>query len=122
MSYDKQTWQRGDVITANKLNHMEDGIATGGGVIEVHVAIEEDVYTLDKTWNELKQSLASGNIILIHWIDDDAVSISMLTQCVYVIDEGYLAVFLNATAGEAQPTSTIYTANSAEDYPSYDDN
>ena len=26
MSYEKQTWAMGDVITAERLNHMEDGI------------------------------------------------------------------------------------------------
>ena len=26
MSYEKYTWQTGEVITADKLNHMEDGI------------------------------------------------------------------------------------------------
>jgi len=26
MSYEKNTWVTGDVITAEKLNHMEDGI------------------------------------------------------------------------------------------------
>lgn len=31
MAYEKQTWVNGDVITAEKLNHMEDGIAEGGG-------------------------------------------------------------------------------------------
>ena len=31
MSYTPTTWQNGDVITAEKLNHMEDGIAEGGG-------------------------------------------------------------------------------------------
>lgn len=31
MSYTKQTWYTGDIITADKLNHMEDGIASGGG-------------------------------------------------------------------------------------------
>lgn len=30
MAYAKQTWNNGDVITADKLNHMEDGIAEGG--------------------------------------------------------------------------------------------
>lgn len=30
MAYEKQTWVNGDVITAEKLNHMEDGIAEGG--------------------------------------------------------------------------------------------
>lgn len=32
MAYTKQTWECGDVITAEKLNHMEDGIANSGGV------------------------------------------------------------------------------------------
>lgn len=27
MAYEKQTWKKGDTITAEKLNHMEDGIA-----------------------------------------------------------------------------------------------
>lgn len=26
MAYVKQTWQNGQIITADKLNHMEDGI------------------------------------------------------------------------------------------------
>ena len=30
--YEKQTWNTGDVITEEKLNHIEDGIATGGGI------------------------------------------------------------------------------------------
>ncbi len=30
--YSKQTWNTGDVITEEKLNHMEDGISTGGGI------------------------------------------------------------------------------------------
>lgn len=32
MAYTKQTWNTGDVITEEKLNHMEDGVATGGGI------------------------------------------------------------------------------------------
>lgn len=31
MAYDKYTWQTGEVITAEKLNHIEDGIADMGG-------------------------------------------------------------------------------------------
>lgn len=30
--YTKQTWKTGDVITEEKLNHIEDGISTGGGI------------------------------------------------------------------------------------------
>ena len=32
MAYEKQTWVTGEVITKEKLNHMEDGISTGGGI------------------------------------------------------------------------------------------
>lgn len=31
MAYEKYTWVDGELITAEKLNHMEDGIAEGGG-------------------------------------------------------------------------------------------
>lgn len=31
MSYEKQTWVTGETVTADKLNHMEDGIADAGG-------------------------------------------------------------------------------------------
>lgn len=30
MAYDKHTWTCGEAITAEKLNHMENGIASGG--------------------------------------------------------------------------------------------
>lgn len=31
MAYEKQTWECGETITADKLNHMEDGIANASG-------------------------------------------------------------------------------------------
>lgn len=33
MAYTKQTWNCGDEITAEKLNHIEDGIENAGGVL-----------------------------------------------------------------------------------------
>lgn len=37
MAYEKQTWSTGDVITAEKLNHMEDGI---NEYLDVHYAFK----------------------------------------------------------------------------------
>ena len=31
MSYTPNTWATGDIVTSEKLNHMEQGIASGGG-------------------------------------------------------------------------------------------
>lgn len=53
MAYDKNVWNCGDEITAEKLNHMEDGIANaGGGGSADPVFIEgelllADYYTVD---------------------------------------------------------------------------
>ena len=53
MSYTKQTWANGDIITAAKLNHMEDGIA----------GVEADVSSLDtKLLASMPHDTASGSI------------------------------------------------------------
>ena len=43
MSYEKQTWANGDVITAEKLNHMEDGIENAGGALVVHMTYNAEL-------------------------------------------------------------------------------
>ena len=67
MSYEKQTWANGNVITAEKLNHMEDGIASGGsgGVLVVSTVYDDDsgkTY-LNKTFEEVKNFMLSGGMI-----------------------------------------------------------
>ena len=53
MSYTKQTWANGDIITASKLNHMEDGIA----------GVEADVSSLDtQLLASMPHDTASGSI------------------------------------------------------------
>lgn len=51
MSYTPTTWTTGDVITAAKLNKIEEGIANAGagGLLQVQV----NNGTLDKTWKEI---------------------------------------------------------------------
>ena len=74
MSYTKQTWATGDVITANKMNHIEDGIAdsdSGSAQIlfidldSLDMAIDENGDTTnyyEYDLSELKQYLTSGFI------------------------------------------------------------
>ena len=49
MAYTKQTWQTGDTITAEKLNHIEDGVGDAyqkpsGGIPDTDIASAS-------TWN-----------------------------------------------------------------------
>ena len=67
MSYTKQTWQNGDVITAEKLNHMEDGIADSNMLV-IHATYSEegDEYNTDITFSTAKQAVLNGlNAVLI---------------------------------------------------------
>ena len=47
MAYEKQTWANGDVITQEKLNHIEDGIAGAGE--KGYECVEERALLLDET-------------------------------------------------------------------------
>lgn len=77
MAYEKQTWVVGDTITAEKLNHMEDGIAEDGGdkiivTITERDATEEECgigggYALEysHSWQEIYDALANGTPVYI---------------------------------------------------------
>lgn len=60
MSYIKQTWANGDIITAEKLNHIEDGIASGTLVIGGFSYDRGFAGESDKTWQEIDDALAAG--------------------------------------------------------------
>lgn len=62
MSYEKQTWASGDVITAEKLNHMEEGITTIPPIMIIHD--NSDTGALDKTWQEIHDFRNEGGIVI----------------------------------------------------------
>lgn len=87
MAYEKQTWQTGDVITQEKLNHMEDGIAeAGGGIMVVHfsgVPKDSTSITADKTRGEIMQALNENKIVL-GFIKIDSGDNPIARQCGFV--------------------------------------
>ena len=112
MSYEKQTWQTGDVVTSAKLNHMEDGIAAagGGGVLVVNVTFDESTETeiCDKTAGEMTAALESGGIIFRQYDEGDGVYYYSTLKTAGISDEEYYF--------ESQGTQ--YSASSASEYPS----
>lgn len=64
MAYTKNTWKTGDIVSSQKLNHMEDGIANSENVFIVGgVMLDDDGEinsgTLDKTWQEIHDAMQS---------------------------------------------------------------
>jgi hypothetical protein len=64
MAYEPTTWKSGDVVTSEKLNKIEQGIAAGSsggnGAMTVGVVIDGNTITLDKTWKELAVAIKTN--------------------------------------------------------------
>lgn len=63
MSYEKYTWVTGEVITADKLNHMEDGISAAGVVTVFPVIVVEEAAYVEVTESVLFGALEAGTVI-----------------------------------------------------------
>ena len=117
--YEKQTWVTGEVITKEKLNHMEDGIANGGLIFPIgftYVKMEPPMaLTLNKTWNEIKSVLES-NLLPVAIADatygGESIKMVAIVMGVMKEDNSYL-VLLNLPG-----TSEELSTDSPDGYPS----
>lgn len=109
MAYEKQTWECGETITADKLNHMEDGIAnaSGGGtapfLILKRVSIEQTTepcpndasnnitiitQTYNYSWQEVHDALIAYTPVFYALEDEGEVSWSLVNGA-YAGDNDY---------------------------------
>lgn len=67
MSYEKHTWETGETITAEKLNNIEDGIASASGgdsrVFYVNIQGRPGSATFDKTFDEMLEAYNNGKLV-----------------------------------------------------------
>ena len=71
MAYAKQTWANGDIITAEKMNHIEDGIesTSSGGITIANIAVSSmTTGTCDYTYQELMDKVNNGETVLFQLI------------------------------------------------------
>lgn len=61
MAYTKQTWATGDTITAEKLNHMEDGIAENS-IYDIVFSMGETLEATGLPFNELKTKIINHDL------------------------------------------------------------
>lgn len=115
MSYEKQTWSTGETITADKLNHMEDGIAGagGGGVLVISSVYDEqtETTTLDKTWQEIHDATFSVIITdnpMMGKVYDYIRTVGMMMGK-YTVASAFFS--------DDKVQISKYVCNSADDYP-----
>ena len=115
MSYSPTTWSTGDTITASAMNKIENGIANAGGAF----LITEDGGVLDKTWSEITDAVAGGQIAIINsaWYED-ATLIGASCNIVRstLNDDGTYYVYITG-----KDESMGYSASSANGYPVFYD-
>ena len=113
MSYEKHTWKNGEVITADKLNNIEEGISgggSGGGSLVIHATTEGTIETFDKTCAEVLEAFQSGSpCIIVHgpaYEGDLNTHVTLIYEA-YATEDGYAFIDSNTT----------YNGNAEDDYP-----
>ena len=112
--YEKQTWKTGDVITEEKLNHMEDGIFNSGAL----VLVADENATLNHTWEEIKNAIMSGRNVGMVVTTEGSNETSTHFEIVYSADTR------NDGAIEycVELDGKTYATNSPTGYPRYESN
>ena len=95
MAYTPTDWQTGDVVTADKLNKIEAGVARGNGIVSGAFNPETDEVTINKSFDDLTDMVADGTLpFLAVESDDDGLVLAPLLLLKYV-DSSYMAAFGN---------------------------
>lgn len=112
MSYMKTTWQDGDVISAERLNNMENGIANAAIMFIVNITENNDEIVLDKTWQEIYN--ASENAIPVYIYaknnneyEGQGIFVDRVKE-IYVFNNLYTVVTVDGN---------LYSTPSPSDYP-----
>lgn len=108
MSYTPTQWATGDIITAEKLNKLENGVANagGGGVLVVHV---NENGVLDKTWKEIHDAGVCFLALETSGSGNSGTTYGLIAQ---VVTNGSLY-------GVAISQSQVYATDNENGYPAY---
>jgi len=117
MAYEKQTWTNGDVITADKLNHIEDGIINGG-VFTFTATQNDNGIILNKTWREIKNAIENGMICVFTYTDESVTDQSATIQLNSSLDMESSEYSVNVAMAVAGSAATTFSTDSENGYPS----
>lgn len=124
MSYEKQTWTTGDTITAEKLNHIEEGIESadnGGSISEPIITFNQQPpqmnWSCDKTFSEL-QDLFGGDgtiqmipVLFRHTIAASAV-VEFCHACMSMTDNYVTICFIVPPKSNSLMTARYFMVDS----------
>ena len=116
MAYEPYEWKPKDNITTARLNHIEQGVASGGGGVVMSMILPDnpDDFRLPMTWQEIRDAMASGKQVFL--LITDRTNGECIDMVVEVSYEG--GVYIVRLFGKMKLEE--FTAESPSDYPVYD--
>lgn len=117
MSYSKTTWSDGDIITAEKLNNIEEGIFNNSAFILIKqedITIEGSYRYLPVTGREVKNALQNG--ILIFYQSTSNSTNGSLTHTIYTTNPVYQ---IQKSTNVENENASYYTITLTQNGPSF---
>ena len=115
MSYEPTNWKSGDTVTSAKLNKLEQGVANaGGGYLIANMTVVNEKFVLDKTAGEILSAFENG-VVMVKFSDSGEIDYQPIIFAVLAEGE-YAFATIGIRQGELLPF--VFTASSADDYPS----
>lgn len=113
MAYVRQTWKIGDIITAEKLNNIENGVVTNKNfIIKSIISYDDGTIVLDKTFEEIVVAARNDGLVpIITLKTTDGSQLENINEI--TIDEQHDYYAINTDVG------LTFIAKSRNDYPSY---
>ena len=108
MSYTPTNWVTGDIVTADKLNKLENGVADGILILNTTFDSSADVVRLSATWKQIYDTIKAGTPIFIKEPRSDLYAGLILIYSAYKDGNDYV---VETALGSS------WDAESEEDYP-----
>lgn len=117
MAYTPTVWETGDIITAVKLNKLENGVAAIAGVMVVPAEEEGDVATLTSTYAEIAAALMANIPVFIKFQISESESLYYIAYNNGIVSgdsDSYVINTFDYSTGQ----SITFSTDSADGYPS----
>ena len=118
MSYTPTVWVTGDVITDEKLNHLENGIKDNSGFLVTITAVDGDaVLRMDKTYAEIKAVFTSNRPVFSVIEPSEGFNANPVYGMVHGVWEGNEIFYVAITKGPWASGEEVFSCTSEDAYP-----
>ena len=105
MAYEIQEWHPGDIITAEKLNHIEEGIVNSE-FLDIEIVGTE----VQATWQEIYDPMNNNRLVRLYRNDGNSTARTFIDGCASLGGKYYIATkngLYVANSPDQNPTPTL---------------